>query len=79
MSSSFTTLLQAAAPALSRRRAYRLEIGRDLLETWWLEVTFGRIGGAGRTLRFAARDEVEARASPVHVSRAAGPPNAGSA
>ena len=61
MFSSFTTLLHADAPALNRRRAYRVEIGRDLFETWWVEVTFGRIGRAGRTLRFAARDEVEAR------------------
>ena len=61
MFSSFTTLLHADAPALNRRRAYRLEIGRDLFDAWWVEVTFGRIGGAGRTLRFAARDDVEAR------------------
>lgn len=61
MFSSFTTLLHADAPALNRRRAYRLEIGRDLFDDWWVEVTFGRIGRAGRTVRFAARDEVEAR------------------
>ena len=61
MFSSFTTLLHADAPALNRRRAYRLEIGRDLFDTWWVEVTFGRIGRAGRTLRFGARDEDEAR------------------
>ena len=32
MFSSFTTLLHADAPALNRRRAYRLEIGRDLFD-----------------------------------------------
>ena len=62
MFSSFTTLLHADAPALNRRRAYQLEIGRDLFGDWWVEVTFGRIGREGRTVRFAARDEVEARA-----------------
>ena len=61
MFSFFTTLLHADAPALNRRRAYRLEIGRDLFDAWWVEVTFGRIGRAGRTLRFAALNEVEAR------------------
>ncbi len=59
--SSFAAILHADAPVLNRRRAYRLEIGRDLLVDWWVEVTFGRIGRAGRTMRFAARDEVEAR------------------
>ena len=61
MFSSFSTLLHADAPALNRRRAYQLEVGRDLFEQWWVEVTFGRIGRAGRTLRFAAQDEGEAR------------------
>lgn len=61
MFSAFTILLHADAPALNRRRAYKLEIGRDLFRDWLVEVTFGRIGRAGRTLRFAARDLAEAQ------------------
>ncbi len=57
----FSTLLHARDPAHNHHRAYRVEIGRDLLGDCMVEVTFGRIGAAGRTLRFFASDEAEAR------------------
>ena len=54
--------LQACDPAANRRRAWRLEAGRDLLGAWTTEVQFGRIGCVGRSIRrtFAAETEVRA-------------------
>jgi predicted DNA-binding WGR domain protein len=54
--------LQACDPAANRRRAWRLQAGRDLFGAWTTEVQFGRIGSTGRTLRraFATKSELDA-------------------
>jgi hypothetical protein len=57
----FSTLLHACDPARNHWRAYRVEAGRDLLGDWLVEVTFGRIGSGGRTVRYVAPDEDGAR------------------
>lgn len=57
----FSTLLHACDPACNHWRAYRVEAGRDLFGNWLVEVTFGRIGTAGRTVRYVADDEASAR------------------
>ena len=54
--------LRACDPAANRRRAWRLEAGRDLFGAWTTEVQFGRIGCPGRTLRRAFAAEPELRA-----------------
>ena len=61
MMSTFTALLEARDPQLGRFRAYRLEAGTDLLGDWLVDITFGRIGTRGRLIRYAVRDEAEAR------------------
>ena len=61
MLATFSILLHADAPALNRRRAYRVEVGRDLFGDWQVEVSFGRIGAAGRSLSYPAADEDQAR------------------
>jgi len=58
---AFTALLEARDPALGRFRAYLLEAGTDLFGAWLVEVTYGRIGTRGRRIRYAVRDETEAR------------------
>jgi predicted DNA-binding WGR domain protein len=54
--------LQACDLAANRRRAWRLQAGRDLFGAWTTEVQFGRIGSAGRTLRRAFATETELHA-----------------
>jgi hypothetical protein len=54
--------LRACDPAANRRRAWRLEAGRDLFGTWTTEVQFGRIGRPGRTIRRAFTAEPELKA-----------------
>lgn len=61
MMNVFSALLEARDPALGRFRAYALEAGPDLFGTWLVNVTYGRIGTRGRSLRYAVRDEAEAR------------------
>ena len=61
MNLAFSTLLHACDPARNHWRSYRVEAGQDLLGDWLVEVTFGRIGPGGRTVRYVARDEAGAR------------------
>ena len=61
MNLAFSTLLHACDPARNLWRAYRVEAGQDLLGDWLVEVTFGRIGPGGRTVRYVAKDEAGAR------------------
>jgi len=58
---SFRVCLEACDPAQGRFRAYRIDAGTDLLGHWLVDVTYGRIGSRGRTLRHAAASEPEAR------------------
>jgi predicted DNA-binding WGR domain protein len=59
--SKFTTALEARDPALGRFRSYRIQAGTDLFGDWLVEVTYGRIGSPGRTIRHVAPDEAGAQ------------------
>ena len=61
MMNAFSALMEARDPSLGRFRSYRLEAGTDLFGAWLVEVEYGRIGAAGRRLRYVADDEVAAR------------------
>ena len=58
---SFRVRLEACDPARGRFRAYRIDAGTDLLGDWLVDVTYGRIGSRGRTVRYLASDEADAR------------------
>ena len=57
----FSATLEACDPERGRYRAYRLEAGTDLFGEWLVDVTYGRIGARGRTIRYLATDKEEAR------------------
>jgi hypothetical protein len=57
--------LKARNPARRCFRQYRVEAGTDLLGSWVVEISYGRIGTAGRSRCFVVRDEGEAR----HLAR----------
>jgi predicted DNA-binding WGR domain protein len=61
MMDAFYAALEARDPARGRFRAYRIEAGTDLLGDWLVDVTYGRIGTPGRTVRQAVPDEAAAR------------------
>jgi predicted DNA-binding WGR domain protein len=61
MINAFTALLAARNPALGRFRSYRLEAGPDLFGAWLVQITYGRIGTRGRSTRYSAPDEAQAR------------------
>jgi hypothetical protein len=61
MINAFTALLEARDPTLGRFRSYRLEAGPDLLGAWLVQITYGRIGTCGRSIRYTAPDETQAR------------------
>ena len=42
-------------------RQYRVEAGTDLFGVWVVEISYGRIGTAGRSRSYVVRDEEEAR------------------
>lgn len=69
MTNAFSVLLEARDPAIGRFRSYRLSAGTDLFDAWIVEVKFGRIGTAGRCLRYVAGDEAEARKLVHHCLR----------
>jgi hypothetical protein len=61
MLDAFTARLEACDPARNHFRAYRIEAGTDLLGDWLVDITYGRIGAPGRTIRHVAANEQEAR------------------
>jgi predicted DNA-binding WGR domain protein len=61
MMDAFYAKLEACDPALGRFRAYRIDAGTDLLGDWLVDITYGRIGAPGRTIRQAVTDEAAAR------------------
>ena len=61
MIAAFSAYLEACDPERNRWRSYHVEAGRDLLGDWLVEVTFGRIGARGRTVRYVTDDELAAR------------------
>lgn len=54
--------LEAKDSAANRLRAWSVEAGRDLFEFWIVTVRFGRIGTAGRIVRYSFPSEDQARA-----------------
>jgi predicted DNA-binding WGR domain protein len=52
--------LHACDPATNRRRAWRVVAGADLFGRWTAQVTFGRIGAAGRTVQHEFASETAA-------------------
>ena len=58
-------ILEARNPARRCWRQYRVEAGTDLFGVWVVEISYGRIGTAGRSRCFVVRDEGEAR----HLAR----------
>ena len=57
----FRIILEARNPARHCSRQYRVEAGTDLFGSWVVEITYGRIGIAGRSRSYVVRDEGEAR------------------
>lgn len=57
----FTASLEACDPERGHFRSYHIEAGTDLLGDWLVDITFGRIGSPGRTMRYAVSSEIEAR------------------
>jgi WGR domain len=57
----FRITLEAKNPDRRCFRQYRVEAGTDLFGSWVVEITYGRIGTAGRSRCFVVRDEGEAR------------------
>jgi predicted DNA-binding WGR domain protein len=55
-------LLEARDPAANRHRFWRVRVDRDLFGLWNARVTFGRIGGGGRMIRydFASKEAAHA-------------------
>jgi hypothetical protein len=58
---SFHIPLEARDPAIGRFRAYRIDAGTDLFSTWLVDTTYVRIGTPGRTVRYIAAEEGDAR------------------
>ena len=52
--------LHANDPAQNRRRAWRVVAGADLFGVWIAQVSFGRIGTTGRTMRHEFTSEAAA-------------------
>jgi hypothetical protein len=40
----------------NHHRRYQVTVGRDLLDDWTVEITYGRAGQAGRAIRYASAD-----------------------
>ena len=57
----FRITLEARNPARRCLRQYRVDAGTDLFGVWVVEISYGRIGAAGRSRCYVLRDEGEAR------------------
>lgn len=80
MLATFWILLHADAPALNRRRAYRVEVGRDLFGDWRVEISFGRIGAPqGGLLSTRPPMRIRRGSWPGHACSGGFPPRAVSA
>jgi predicted DNA-binding WGR domain protein len=52
--------LEAKDTTRNIRRAYSISYGQDLFGNWIVEITYGRIGGKGRTIVTVVNNEDEA-------------------
>ncbi len=59
MDNLFHVRLRALDPDLKHDREYKIRLGRDLFQQWYVMITFGRYGswGTSRTKIFNAREE----------------------
>ena len=57
----FRIILEARNSARRCWRQYRVEAGTDLFGVWVVDISYGRIGTAGRSRSYVVRDEGEAR------------------
>jgi hypothetical protein len=57
----FRITLEARNLARRCLRQYRVDAGTDLFGVWVVEISYGRIGAAGRSRCYVLRDEGEAR------------------
>ena len=75
----FRITLEARNPARRCLRQYHVEAGTDLFGVWVVEITYGRIGTAGRSRSYVLRDEGEARqlAQSILKRRASAAPHRG--
>ena len=59
MDNLFHVRLRALNPDLKHDREYKIRLGQDLFQQWYVMITFGRYGswGTSRTKVFNAREE----------------------
>ena len=62
MQNLLTVVFEAHRADKNHHRRYSITIGRDLLEDWTVNIRYGRIGQAGRELRFGDRNAEAMRA-----------------
>jgi hypothetical protein len=60
LQSDFHIRLEARNPEKGHLRSYSIAAGQDLFGGWNIEVTYGRIGRRGRSVRYAAADDITA-------------------
>ena len=58
----FACSLEARLPAINLARAYHITVSQDLFGVYVIEITFGRIGAPGRSLRLSTDGIASARA-----------------
>lgn len=61
MMNAFAAVFEARNPEPKHFRSYRVEEGTDLLGDWIFEITFGRIGTFGTSIRHAVCNAEEAQ------------------
>ena len=57
----FHIRLEAKNPDKSHMRAYSIDAAPDLFGHWMVDISYGRIGTAGRKISYSASHESEAR------------------
>lgn len=77
MLDAFNATLEACDPARGRFRTSRIDAGIDLLSDWLVDVTFGRIGARGRTIRHVDPTRPAPAKSSATACNAAPPPPPG--
>ena len=54
MENLMVVALEARHAERNHHRRYQLIVGRDLLDDWTVEISYGRIGQGGQTIRYAS-------------------------
>jgi len=63
----FRITLEARNPARRCLRQYRVEAGTDLFGSWVVEISYGRIGTAGRSRESARKTVIERTATGIEA------------